>query len=157
NRKLHKIDATGGRPQILCDVNDNAGGTWNRDGVILFSGLEGLYRVSDRGGTPVLATKVTPQEEAHRWPYFLPDARHFLFLGDSDSTEEHHIRVGSLDSPDSQILFGAISRIVFAPPGYLLYVNQGALVAVPFDTNALKVIGDSLTVAERIAIVGDNH
>jgi eukaryotic-like serine/threonine-protein kinase len=157
NRKLLTIDAAGGRPQVLCDVGDNSGGTWNRDGVILFSGLEGIYRVSAHGGTPVLATKVTGQEEAHRWPYFLPDARHFIFLGDADTTEGHHIRVGSLDSTDSQILFGAISRVIFSPPGYLLYVNQGALTAVPFDTKTLKANGDAATVVEHIALVGDNH
>jgi len=53
--------------------------------------------------------------------------------------------------------FGAISRIVYAPPGYLLYVNQGALVAVRFDTSSLKVTGDAATIAEKIAAVGDNH
>jgi serine/threonine protein kinase/Tol biopolymer transport system component len=157
NRKLLKIDASGGRPQVLCDVGEYSGGTWNRDGIILFGGVEGLYRVSSQGGTSQLATKVAQREEAHRWPSFLPDGRHFVFLGDADTTENHHIRVGSLDSQDSQILFGAISRVAFAKPGYLLYVNQSTLVAVPFDTTSLKVTGDPVTVAERIADVGDNH
>jgi serine/threonine protein kinase len=157
NRKLFKIDASGGRPQVLCEVSEYSGGAWNRDGVILFGAPEGLHRVSSQGGTPELATKVSPKEEAHRWPSFLPDSRHFVFLADADTTENHHIRVGSLDSQDSQILFGAISRVAFAQPGYLLYVNQGTLVAVPFDASTLKVTGDPVTVAERIADVGDNH
>ena len=157
NRKLFKVDASGGHPQVLCDVGEISGGAWGREGVILFGGLEGLYKISAQGGTPALATKVSPKEEAHRWPCFLPDGRHFVYLGDADTTEEHHIRVGSLDSQDSQILFGAISRVVFAPPGYLLYVNQRTLVTVPFDVSSLKVTGDPVTVAERIAEVGDNH
>lgn len=105
----------------------------------------------------MLATKVTPQEEAHRWPYFLPDGRHFVFLGDAGTTEDHNIRLGSLDSQDSRVLFGAISRIVYAPQGYLLYVNQGALVAVRFDVSSLKIAGDAATIAEKIALVGTNH
>jgi serine/threonine protein kinase/Tol biopolymer transport system component len=157
NGKLFKIDASGGRPQALCDVGENRGGTWNRDGVILFGGLEGLYRVSAQGGTPVLATKVAPREEAHRWPYFLPDGRHFVFLADASSAEDHHIRAGSLDSQERQILFGAVSRIAYAPPGYLLYVSQGALVALAFDARALKVTGEPVTIAEHIAEVGINH
>jgi len=157
NRKLLKIEASGGRPQTLCDVAENGGGAWSRDGVILFAGQEGLYKISAHGGTPALATKVTPKEEAHRWPSFLPDGRHFVFLGDAGTTEDHNIKLGSLDSQDSQVLFGAISRIVYAPPGYLLYVNQGALVAVRFDTSSLKVTGDAATIAEKIAAVGDNH
>jgi len=157
NGKLFKVDAARGRPQALCDVRDVAGGTWNRDGVIVFSGTEGLYRVSAQGGTPELATKVDPKEEAHRWPSFLPDGRHFVFLADAQTTENHHIRLGSLDSQETQILFGAVTRVVYAPPGYLLYVNQGALVAHPFDAKSLNVTGDPITVAEHIAEVGFNH
>ncbi len=157
NGKLFKVDAAGGGPQALCDVGENRGGAWNREGVILFAGLEGLYRVSAQGGAPVLATKVAPKEEAHCWPYFLPDGRHFVFLADASSAEDHHIRLGSLDSQDSQILFGAVSRIAYAPPGYLIYVSQGALVALPFDARELKVTGDPATIAEHIAEVGGNH
>jgi Tol biopolymer transport system component len=155
--KLFKVDASGGRPQMLCDVGESRGGAWNRDGVILFAGADGLHRVSAQGGASTLATKIDPKEEAHRWPYFLPDGRHFLFLGDAQTTENHHIRVGSLDSQESQILFGAVTRIAYAPPGYLLYVSQGALVAQPFDAGKLKVTGDPVTVVERVEEVGDNH
>src|SRR5262249_44962746 len=101
--------------------------------------------------------KIDAKEEAHRWPYFLPDGKHFVFLGDAATAEDHHIRVGSLDSQDTQILFGAISRIVYAPAGYLLYVSQGALVARPFDASSLKVSGDTTTIVEHVAEVGPNH
>ena len=154
--KLYKIDASGGSPQALCDVGENRGGTWNRDGVILFGGSDGLHRVSAQGGNPTLATKVDAKEEAHRWPYFLPDGRHFVFLADAETTENHQIRLGSLDSQDTRILFGAVTPVAYAP-GYLLYVSQGALVARAFDTAGLKVTGDPVTVAEHVVEVGDNH
>ena len=157
NEKLYKVDISGGRPQALCDTIEGSGGTWNRDGVILFGGLPGIFRVSAQGGTPTLATKRDPSEEAHRWPYFLPDGRHFVFLGDAPTSENHHIRLGSLDSQETQILFGAITRVAYAPPGYLLYVNQGALVAQPFDAQKLKVTGEPTVLAENITDIGDNH
>lgn len=157
NRKLLKIAAEGGRPQVLSDVIDNRGGAWSPNGTILFAGPDGLYRVNAQGGQPVLATKIAPREEAHRWPYFLPDGKHFVFLADAATTEDHHIRVGSLDSQDSQILLRAISRVAYVSPGYLLYVSQGALVAQPFDASALKITGDPFTVVEHVAQVGDNH
>jgi serine/threonine protein kinase/Tol biopolymer transport system component len=157
NGKLWKIDAAHGRPQQLCDVREDRGGAWSRDGVILFSGPDGLHRVSAQGGPTTLVTKIDEKEEAHRWPYFLPDGRHFLFLGDAQTTENHHIRIGSLDSQETQILFTAVTRIVYAAPGYLLYVNQGALVAQPFDARSLKLSGEPMTVADHIAEVGDNH
>src|SRR5215510_6206486 len=158
NRKLLRIDPSGGRPQALCDVAEDRGGAWSPDGTIVFGGQEGgLSRVSAQGGTPTPATKIDAKEEAHRWPYFLPDGKHFVFLGDAATAVDHHIRVGSLDSQDTQILFGAISRIVYAPSGYLLYVNQGALVARPFDASSLKVTADATTIVEHVAEIGPNH
>ena len=35
---LRKIDVNGGPPQVLCDAPNAGGGTWNRDGLILFGG-----------------------------------------------------------------------------------------------------------------------
>jgi serine/threonine protein kinase len=157
NRKLLKMAADGGRPQVLCDVTETRGGAWSSNGTILFAGSEGLYRVPAQGGKPVLATKLSEREEAHRWPYFLPDGRHFIFLADAATTEDHHIRVGTLDSQETTILLSAISRIAYAQPGYLLYVNQGALVAQPFDASTLKTTGDPLTITEHVAEVGQNH
>jgi len=155
--KLLKIDTSGGRPQSLCNAGQDRGGAWSANGTILFAGNEGLYRVSSQGGAASLATKATPKEEGHRWPYFLPDGNHFVFLADAATAEDHHIRLGSLDSQDSPILFGAISRIVYASPGYLLYVNQGALMARGFDASSLKLTGEPATVVEHVAEVGANH
>ena len=155
--KLLKVDASGGRPQTLCNAEQNRGGAWSANGTILFAGTEGLYRVSSQGGAASLATKVGPKEEAHRWPQFLPDGQHFVFLADAATAEDHHIRLGSLDSQETQILFDAISRIVYAPPGYFLYVNQGALIARRFDASSVKLTGEPATIVEHVAEVGANH
>ena len=157
NGKLFKVEAVRGRPQLLCEVPEQGGGAWSTEGVILFGGPHGISRIPAQGGTPALATKVDPKEEAHRWPYFLPDGRHFVFLGDAQTTADHHIRVGTLDSEETQILFSAVTRIAYAAPGYLLYINQGALVAQPFDAKQLKVSGDPATIAEHVAEIGPNH
>jgi len=155
--KLLKIDASGGRPQTICNAEESRGGAWSANGTIVFAGSDGLHRVSSQGGTVSLATKVAPREEAHRWPYFLPDGNHFIFLADAATTEDHHIRVGSLDSQETQILFGAISRVAYAPPAYLLYVNQGALMVRGFDPNSLKLTGEPATIVEHVAEMGPNH
>src|SRR5213078_3433826 len=47
DKKLKKIDTTGGAPQSICNA-PNADGTWSRDGVILFfphQTRSRLYRV----------------------------------------------------------------------------------------------------------------
>jgi hypothetical protein len=48
--KLKKIEVSGGPPLTLCDAGEGFGGTWNRDGSILFSPntLDGLYSIGFR-------------------------------------------------------------------------------------------------------------
>jgi serine/threonine protein kinase len=83
--KLKKIDMSGGPAQTLADAPSQVGGTWNPDGVILFapSAADALYRVSSGGGAamPVTDLDESLREVRHAWPFFLPDGRHFLFLG----------------------------------------------------------------------------
>jgi Tol biopolymer transport system component len=158
--KLKRIDASGGPPQILTKAPFGFGGTWNRDGTILFAPnvLESLYKVPASGGTPVAVTRLAPREEAHRWPCFLPDGRHFVFLADARRTEDHHLKIGSLDSPETREIASAVSSVAFAEPGYLLFVRAGSLLAQPFDEKRLRLDGEPLVVGEKIAEDGNiNH
>ena len=52
--KLKKVDVTGGPPVTLCDARYGLGGTWNRDGTIVFTpkAASGLFRVSAAGAPP---------------------------------------------------------------------------------------------------------
>ena len=84
--KLKKLDLSGGPPQTLCEAPTGRGGAWNKDGVILFTpsgqlGV-GLYRIAASGGTPTQVTfpDRARGEDSHRWPVFLPDGIHFLYL-----------------------------------------------------------------------------
>ena len=81
--KLKKVPAAGGDVEILCDVRASRGGTWNRDGVILFAPTSNgpIFRVSANGGDPTPVTQLDSalKETAHRFPRFLPDGRHFTF------------------------------------------------------------------------------
>src|SRR5215472_14152578 len=127
--KLKKIDVSGGAPQTLCDAPVGRGGTWNQDGLILFApGPSGaLYRVSAAGGEAApLTTLDQTRGNSHRWPQFLPDGRHFLYLS---RQEKSGIYVGSLDSKETRrILYSQVSAM-YAPPGYLLFVRESALMA----------------------------
>ena len=71
--------------------------------------------------------------------------------------EDHNIRLGSLESEETQVLFSAISRVVYGPPGYLLFFRQGTLLAQPFDAASGKISGDPAVVADQIADIGANH
>jgi hypothetical protein len=62
NGKLKRIDIEGEATSVLATSTANLGGTWNRDGVILFSPTPNspIFRVSSAGGEPSLATRFEP-------------------------------------------------------------------------------------------------
>ena len=161
NGKLKRIDVSGGAVQTVCDVPSNYSGAWGRDGTIIFSRAvaSGLYRVPANGGTPAQITTVDPSnnEIEHIWPYFLPDGRHFLFLARNAQPENSAIYVGTLDSKKTTRLLQVHSSMVYAPPGYVLFVRDSTLMAQGFDADTIELKGDAFLVAEhtvRVPITG---
>jgi Tol biopolymer transport system component len=153
--KLKKVDLLGAPPQVLCDAlrTVNGGGTFGRDGVIVFSlGNGPLLRVDAGGGParPVTELDKSREEIAHVYPYFLPDGKHFLFLSRSVKPENSAIFVGSLDSKDKKQLLSSYAMAIFAPPDYLLFLRQNTLMAQEFDLDRLDLRGDPSPVAEQV-------
>jgi Tol biopolymer transport system component len=156
--KLKKIEAGGGPATTICDAPTARGGAWGRDGVIVFSFAfnEGLQQVNANGGKPVPLTSLdTSQNEAtHRWPVFLPDGRHFLFLAGDPYTSRDNptntIKVGSLDSKEVKSLVRTRSSAVYAS-GHILYLRQNELMAQPFDLKRLEVTGDAFSLGDEVA------
>jgi eukaryotic-like serine/threonine-protein kinase len=155
--KLKKIAASGGPAQTLTEggaAAGTAGGTWSREGVVLFSSsFEGpIRRVPAVGGktTQVTALDASRQENGHLWPHFLPDGKHFLYLARSANPENDAIYAGSLDSKERKLLLNAISNVVYVPPGYLLFDREGTLMAQPFDAERLELTGEAVPIAEDV-------
>lgn len=152
--KLKKIEASGGPPQILCDISGPRGGTWNHDGVIVVGTTAGaLFRVSQAGGepTPVTTLDQSRFETSHRWPNFLPNGRHFLFFVRSGKVENTGVYIGSLDSKETRQLLPNVLSAVYASPGFLLFLRNETLMAQPFDPNALKLTGEQVPIGEQVA------
>ena len=156
--KLKKIDASGGPPQTLCDAPLSRGGSWSSGGVILFAPVvDGpIYRVSTSGGAPTPVTRLDSArgESTHRWPCFLPDGKHYLYLVASFGgvKEKMGIYAGSLDSKEEKFLVSADSNMAYLPPGYLLFQRERNLLAQPFDVRNLQTTGDPIPVGEDIQI-----
>jgi serine/threonine protein kinase/Tol biopolymer transport system component len=154
--KLKKVEVSGGRPEVLCDAPNGRGGAWNRDGVILFTpeAVGGLFRVSSSGGSPVEMTKpdMSRFEQSHRWPVFLPDGRHFLYLGANfgGKTEYNAIFIGSLDSQERRLLVSTSANVAYAEPGYLLYLRDRTLVAQTFDRRRYVLNGEPHTLSDEV-------
>ena len=153
NGKLYKIAGEGGPPIPLCDAPVGRGGDWSRDDVILFSPdfRAGLMRVSAAGGTPSTVTKLEGGDfTSNRWPQFLPDGKHFLYLAvHHENASKSVLFMGSLDG-------GAPAQVMETPSsvrysnGYLLFVRQGTLMAQAFDTAKGQVEGEPMPVGETV-------
>ena len=153
--KLKTTEAGGGPVVTLCDAAGARGGTWNASGVILFATTwGGIKRVPVSGATPTEITKPDPTMgvRSHRWPLFLPDGRHFLYLASNfrgGSGEIASINLGSLDSSESRVLFHARSNAAYIP-GHILFVRNRLLMAQPFDELQLEVRGEPFPIAEQV-------
>ena len=167
NRKLNRMDVNGGAAQVICDAPEPRGGTWSRDGVIVFapSAFGPLYKVSDGGGVPVAVTKldVADGETDHRWPAFLPDGRRFLYLSRrfaaraEDPTPVNFggtIEIGSTDAGLKKTLFASSSNAVYSRSGHLLYWRDRSLVAQQFNPRTLAMGADIVPIAERVFRTG---
>ena len=152
--KLRKVAAAGGPVQTLCDTPALLGGSWSRDDVIVFApgNRTPLFSVSAAGGEPSAVTTLDESQghNTHRWPSFLPDGRHFLFLARSTRPENSGVYLGSLDSSAGVRVMSSESRASFASPGYLLFARDRALIARPFDVNSLRLTGEAVEVLEDL-------
>jgi serine/threonine protein kinase/Tol biopolymer transport system component len=154
--KMKKIEASGGPSVTICDAPGGRGGSWNRDGVIIFSNVaDPIYEVPAAGGAATALTKLdtSRNEKTHRWPHFLPDGRHFLYFSRSSfggvEREEDACIVASLDGKVNKRLMSAKGNVEYAS-GYLIYLREKTLMAQPFDAGKLETSGDAVPIAEPV-------
>ena len=155
--KLKKIQATGGPPLTICDAPNARGGTWNQEGVILFTPNLNvpLHRVSASGGTPIAVTSLDPGkgDTTHRWPQFLPDGRHFLYLAGTPLTPRENptnvVMLGSLDSKESKLLLHTHEQAMYVS-GHILFLRLSTLMAQPFDLKRMELTAEALPIADPV-------
>jgi Tol biopolymer transport system component len=144
---LKRVPLAGGAVQEVCKSGGARGGTWNADGVILFANEAGpLFRVPASGGDPEPITTLDAAngETAHRFPYFLPDGRHYVYSSLPPRDGKFDIYLGELGSSARKLLMTAESGVVYAEPGYLMHQKTGAIVAREFDASRLELGETSL-------------
>jgi eukaryotic-like serine/threonine-protein kinase len=157
--KLKKTDLQGSPPEVICDAPSPRGGAWGPDGTIVFAGTfrTGLEKVDAGGGTPVPLTSLDAarHEKSHRWPAFLPDGRHILFVAQtaeaSAKDDASTIEALELSTGKRTRLVAANSSPLYSAAGFLLFWRDGALRAQAFDANQLAVSGPVTLVASGVA------
>jgi serine/threonine protein kinase len=153
--QLKTIDLNGDAVQVVCPLQIGRGGAWGPDGIILFSPGPSMpiMRVSAAGGTPEQLTKIdAAQHTSHRWPFFLPDGKHFLYLAihhDSSKSANNALYFASLDGRENRLLFRSQSNAIYAG-GYLLFARGEQLMAQPFDPAKGTLSGEPHSVAKGV-------
>ncbi len=152
--KLLRVNVLGGPVLTVADAPGGRGGAWNKDGVIVFAPMfrGGIARVAANGGTPAPVT--TPDNRTsttHRWPIFLPDGKHFLYLAanhNSPGSQETGIFCASLDGKENRFLIHTLASAIYAS-GYLLYLVENRLVAQPLSESG-ELSGQPFPLADPV-------
>jgi Tol biopolymer transport system component len=105
-----------------------------------------LYQINvKKGGTPTPVT--TPGTTgSHRWPSFLPDDQHFLYVYFAGTTRE--LRMGSLTTPDT-VVIGTFESPAYAA-GHLFFVRSGNLMAQSFNSETRQLEGDPVRLGVQV-------
>ena len=158
--KLKKIDLAGGPALAVTDAANARGGTWNQNDVIVFApnNTGPLFRVPAAGGAATALTEVdkSAYETGHRFPWFLPDGRHFLYTARYGDLDKTVVYAGEVDSKAHHKVVATNSNAVYVTQGYLLFLRERTLMAQPFDAGKALTTGDAFPVAENVDYVGGN-
>ncbi len=154
--KLKKVEAAGGPPQLICDAAGFSGGTWNREGTILFGSATGLMRVSAEGGKPEAVASLEAGEAGHFWPHFLADGRHYLYTAWNGEAGKRAVFAGTLGSKEKVRVVAAESNAAYAAPGYLVFHREKSVYAQPFSPTKLALTGEAVRVADEVTYSAAN-
>jgi Tol biopolymer transport system component len=155
NGELKRIDIDGGLPRALAPAVPGGGGDWGPDGEILFAPTLGaqLFRVAAGGGPVTAVTEVdeTRGQNGHRFPQFLPDGRRFIFFG-FGAEGSRGIHMGSLDEPgQSRWITAADGAGAYDASGWLLFMQQGVLLARRLNVARAELTGEPIALAEGLS------
>jgi serine/threonine protein kinase len=146
---INPIKAAGGPVATICDsekITFFSGGSWSRDGVILFaSGGSPIYSVPERGGVPKAVTKLAPGDPDHTLPAFLADGRRFLYVA---SGANPGVYVASVEAPLGSLLVDGAAMASYTEPAYLLFTKGQTVFAQRFDARSLHLNGNPVPIVE---------
>jgi len=153
--KLMKISLDAGTPLPICDAASGRGGSWSKNGTIVFSPAPrgGLFEVPASGGKlkEIIKPDTSNAIRNLRWTYFLPDGNHFLYSTENTlgGSPTDGIYLASLNNTKTVKLISASSNCQYAD-GFLLFVRQSILLAQKFNPDKLKIEGEAMPVAENV-------
>lgn len=151
--RVKKVPVNGGAAIDLIDVATSAvtavgganGGTWLADGsIVLNSGMTaGLVRVPASGGKP----EPVPRPDGDKagawqwWPEALPGGGVLFTMRSGEGPGESSIAVLSMKTGKYKTMVEKGEYAHYSPDGHIVYLQNGTLLAVPFDEERMEVTG----------------
>ncbi|HYA63131.1 MAG TPA: protein kinase, partial [Candidatus Sulfotelmatobacter sp.] len=152
--EVWKVRTSGaGVPQEICRSLNFRGGTWAGHTIVFAPSTEApLLKIPDGGGQPEEFTRLLPGEHNHRYPHVLPDGDSILFSAWSQpfDPDRAKIVIMSLSTGKRKDIGMGSMDVLYSPPGYLLYVQAGRLLAVPFDLRKLEINGEPRAILDHV-------
>lgn len=158
--KLKRFDLDSASVRTLCDAPNGRGGAWSKTGVILFTPTGtlngGIMTVSDNGGNASNFSYpgTTKDENTYRWPVFLPDGEHYLFLAGNirGDTELNKLYLGSIHNPSEKRFLTKTTANGDYANGYVFFVRDGAIQAQKLDLDSYSLTGDVKRVIDNVKL-----
>jgi Tol biopolymer transport system component len=147
DKQLKRVDIAGGPPVSLARADDARGGAWAGDTILYTPFIyEAIWQVPASGGKPSRVTTVNPSlHTTHRWPHFLADGKHFIYLAQhhlGGREETAGIYAASIDGGTPKLILRTNGMGIYSS-GYLLYYREGSLMAQALDTGSLELKGEA--------------
>ena len=142
--QMKRVSVDGGSPVRVTDAIDFGGGSWGEDGYIIATINGALTRVSSTSGEKEVVADLKKERVIPLWPDFLPGGRHVLFTAvGPQGPDRASIEILSLSDGKRTTVVRAGTFGRYLDDGYLVYVNQGTLYAMPIDPQqpAARVTG----------------
>jgi serine/threonine-protein kinase len=153
---LKQVSVLGGPPTTIASVGRPIGGvSWGPGDIVVYGGgLDGLWQVSARGGSPKRLTTVAPGGDAvgHNFPDILPNGKAVLFTMSGITPAASRIAVASLETGAVTELIAGGGQARYVSTGHIVYGVDGTLRAVPFDQDGLSVSGNPVPVLEGVLV-----
>ena len=122
------------------------------------SPFTGLFRVAATSGSvpeDVTSLDTSRHEDSHRWPEFLPDGHHLLYLARTSDRSKSEIHLASIEKSQPLVIGPANGNPVYAQSGFLLYPRGNVVLAQPFDADRFRISGEPVAVADQVSASGN--
>lgn len=154
-RSLKKVPVAGG-PAVTIYAADTLrawGANWGAgDQIVIWDPSVGLIRVPAGGGEPQPLVKPDLESEvSYASPWILPDGKTVLLtkVGSQDWSMAQVV-ARRMDTGQEHVLLTGGEDARYVPTGHLVYMQNGALMAAPFDARKVQVEGAPVTMIDGV-------